>query len=161
MGSILELLAQDRQKMASAALEEVAVDSILGIVVRVFQKLASGGKALGLAQALPKLACADPEEAAVGNTPETPVQTCQKHTFAEAAVCNPEPLLPKNAVAAEVVERNRNPEPLQQNYAVPAAPPVSDPHPYTADSPANPRRSDSHPAGLLAGRAHVPAADSL
>ncbi len=74
MGSILEKFALAFLRMVSAALGEVGVDSTPEAVVRTSPKLASGGKALGLARSLRKMACAGPEEAAVGNILETPVQ---------------------------------------------------------------------------------------
>lgn len=99
------------QKLASAAPEEVAADSIPETGVQKFQKLPSGAKALGLAQMFLRLVCADPE-AEVGNTHETPVRGLQKQAYAEVWVRNPGTLLPRNALAAEVEEGNRNPEPL-------------------------------------------------
>ena len=65
MGSILEKFALALLRMVSAALGEVGAGSTPEAV---------GGKALGLARSLRNLACADPEEAAVGNSFETPVQ---------------------------------------------------------------------------------------
>lgn len=76
-----------------------------------------------------------PEAAVVDNTLETPVQDS-----AEVVVGNPELLPPKNAV--------------------PAAHPAPYPHPCTADSPAHPRQSGSHPAALLAEEVRCSAADS-
>lgn len=137
MGSAHERRAQVGWKLASALPEGVAADSIPETVVRELQKLASDGKALDLGRSI---ATAVPEMAVVGSIPEAPVQTSQKQT--------------------SVVVVERNPEPLRRKYAVPAASPISDPRPYTADSPAHLRQSGSHPADLLVEGADSPVAGS-
>ena len=126
---------------------EAVVDSILEMLVQVCWNLAFA--------VLEEVAADSFREAAVvDNTLETPVQDSAE------VVHNPEPLQPSNAVAAEVVERDRNPEPLPPDNAVAAAPLEVGPHPYTADSPAHPRQSGSHPAAPLAEGLHFPAAGS-
>ena len=144
VGNILEKLAPARWK--------VGVDNVLGAVVRTIQNRASGEKTLGPARAPRPFACADLEEAAVGSTLEARGRRFQKHASAEVAVGIAELLLTKNAVAAEVeVGRDYNPESLQWQYAVHAAPPVSDPYPGTVDLLVHQHRSGSHPAGPLVG----------
>lgn len=154
MDSTLERLVQGWWKLASAAPEEVAADSI---PETVFQKPVSVGKALDLVQVHPHLTFADPEEAAVDSTPETPVQTSQKQAFAGVAVRSPELLLPKNAADVAV----HSPEPLLLQNTVPAGHPVPDPHRNTADSPEHPRQPGSHLADLLVEGGGFRAAGSL
>lgn len=151
VGSILEKLVPARWKVGFAAHGEVGVDNVHEAVVRTIQNRASGEKTLGPARAPRLFACAGLEEAAAGSTLETPVRRFQKQASDEVAVGNAELLLTKSAVAAEVeVERDHNPEPLQWQYAVHAALPVSDPYPGTVGLQAHPHRSGSHLAGLLA-----------
>ncbi len=64
------------------------------------------------------------------------------------AACNSELLLSENAVAVEVVGRDRSSESLQRKYVVPAACLVSNLHPDIAGLLAHPHRSESHPADL-------------
>ena len=178
VGSTLEGVAQVRLKLEPAAHREVEADNMPGAAVRICQKLKPGGKLLApapiprwsvdagfervgvdstLVQGLQRLVSADVE---VRSSEFLPT----RHMFAaEVAVQKLGLLLRKNAAAAEVVGHNGNLEPLQRNYAVPAASVVFDHrHSDIADSRAHQHQSGSHSAAdLLVEEADFHAADSL